>query len=151
MTFESFFLQAGRQRSRQMFWRGRQTRNRGKYHNSCLSFSSNMEFAKCEAKQILICFKCTAPHKWSLLLHPLLVNSKAWYLPFLGGKVITKMIPGGKGFLNCATQVKKEKEGGKNILWLNAGDFYQGITSACTKNNYQKLQSHFHKQSHQHQ
>ena len=44
--------------------------------------------------------------------------------------MITKMIPGGKGFLNCATQVKKEKEGGKNILWLNAGDFYQGITSA---------------------
>ena len=40
------------------------------------------------------------------------------------------MVLGGKGFLNCATQVKKEKEGGKNILWLNAGDFYQGITSA---------------------
>ena len=42
------------------------------------------------------------------------------------------MIPGGKGF-NLTPQVKKEKEGGKNILWLNAGDFYQGITSACTK------------------
>ena len=27
-------------------------------------------------------------------------------------------------------QVKKEKESGKNILWLNAGDFYQGITTA---------------------
>ena len=27
-------------------------------------------------------------------------------------------------------QVKKEKESGKNILWLNAGDFYQGITIA---------------------
>ena len=37
------------------------------------------------------------------------------------------MISGGKGFLNCTTQVKKEKEGGKNILWLNAGDFYQGV------------------------
>ena len=37
------------------------------------------------------------------------------------------MISGGKGFLNCTTQVKKEKEGRKNILWLNAGDFYQGM------------------------
>ena len=41
--------------------------------------------------------------------------------------MITKMIPGGKGFLNYTTQVKKEKERGKNILWLNAGDFYQGM------------------------
>jgi len=30
------------------------------------------------------------------------------------------------GVARLATAVKKEKERGKNILWLNAGDFYQG-------------------------
>jgi len=30
------------------------------------------------------------------------------------------------GVARLATAVKKEKESGKNILWLNAGDFYQG-------------------------
>ena len=59
--------------------------------------------------------------------------------------MITKMIPGGKLFLNCTTQVKKEKERGKNVLWLNAGDFYQGITSA-QKDKHQKLQCHLHQQ-----
>ena len=45
------------------------------------------------------------------------------------------MITGGKGFLNCTTQVKKEKERGKNILWLNAGDFYQGMNKIIINSN----------------
>ena len=37
-------------------------------------------------------------------------------------------------------QVRREKESGKNVLWLNAGDFYQGITIVIT--NPSKLNSY---------
>ena len=44
-------------------------------------------------------------------------------------------------------QGRREKESGKNVLWLNAGDFYQGITIVITNpsklNNYKsKIQNH---------